>query len=175
MKSIRMFLSIALLSGWAHTVLAAPPGHASASTATPNRIKFQAVGFYEKTTTDKSGVKHTTMVPVDHVLPGTDVRWDLNYEVIGNDPRPVTDTAITDPIPANMTYVAGSATGQGADITFSVDGGKTWGKPEQLQVKDADGTLRAATAKDYTDIRWFLKGPFAAGAKGTVSFHATLN
>jgi hypothetical protein len=81
---------------------------------------------------------------------------------------------ITDPIPQDMMYVANSAAGESADITFSVDGGKTWGKPETLQVKNADGTMRVASPKDYTDIRWILKGKLAPGAKGTVTFHATL-
>ena len=163
MKSIRVFISIALLSGWAHTVLADQPGH----------IKLQTVGFQEKVTVAKDGTKHTDLVPADHVLPGTEVVWNINYEIIGA--GSVTDAVVTDPVPQNMTYVAGSATGGNADITFSVDGGKTWGKPENLQVKNADGTLRTALPKDYTAIRWILKGTLAVGAKGTVTFHATLN
>jgi uncharacterized repeat protein (TIGR01451 family) len=163
MKSIRVLVSIALLSGWASIVLAADQqGH----------VKLQTVGFQEKVTVAKDGSKHTDLVPVDHVLPGTEVTWDVKYEIIGT--GSVTDTVITDPIPQNMVYVAGSAAGDNADITFSVDGGKTWGKPETLQVKDADGTLRGALPKDYTAIRWILKSTLAPGAKGTVTFHATL-
>ena len=60
MKSIRMSLSIALLSGWALNVLAATPGH----------IKLQTVGLQEKVTVAKDGSKHTDIVPADHVLPG---------------------------------------------------------------------------------------------------------
>jgi uncharacterized repeat protein (TIGR01451 family) len=163
MRSIRVIVSIALLSGWASTVLAADQqGH----------IKLQTVGFQEKVTVAKDGSKHTDTVPADHVLPGTEVIWDVNYEIIGT--VSVAGAVITDPVPQNMVYVAGSAAGDDADITFSVDGGKTWGKPETLQVKNADGTLRDAGPKDYTDIRWILKGKLAPGAKGTVSFHATL-
>lgn len=162
MKSIRMSLSIALLSGWALNVLAATPGH----------INLQTVGLQEKVTVAKDGTKHTDIVPADHVLPGTEVIWNINYEIIGNDP--VTDAVITDRIPPNMVYVAGSASGDKADITFSVDGGKTWAAPEKLQVKNADGTLRDAQPKDYADIRWILKGTLAPGAKGTVTFHAVL-
>jgi uncharacterized repeat protein (TIGR01451 family) len=162
MKSIRVLVSIALLSGWAHTVLADQQGH----------IKLQTVFEQVKVTTDKSGQQHSDIVPADKVVPGTEVVWYVNYQIIGNDP--VTNAVIVDPVPQNMSYVAGSAAGDNADITFSVDGGQTWGKPETLQMKNADGTLRGATPKDYTAIRWILKGKLAPGAKGTVTFHAML-
>ena len=123
-------------------------------------------------TVAKDGTKHTDIVPADHVLPGTEVIWNINYEIIGTATRD--DAVITDPVPQNMEYVAGSAAGDKADIMFSVDGGKTWGTPEKLQVKNADGTLRDALPKDYTNIRWILKGKLAPGAKGTVTFHAIL-
>jgi len=162
MKSIRIAIVIALLSGWALTALADQPGH----------IKLQTLGFQEKVTVAKDGTKHTDVVPADHVLPGTEVIWNVNYEIIGN--QPVTDAVITDPVPQNMEYVAGSATGDKADILFSVDGGKTWGTPDKLQVKNADGSSRNALPKDYTAIRWILKGTLAVGTKGTVTFHAIL-
>jgi uncharacterized repeat protein (TIGR01451 family) len=163
MKSIRVLVSIALLSGWAVNVLAAgEQGH----------VKLQTVSFQEKVTVAKDGSKHTDIVPADHVLPGTEVIWNVNYEIVGT--GNVTDAVITDPVPQNMVYVASSAAGDNADIAFSVDHGKTWGKPETLQVKNADGTLHGALPKDYTDIRWILKGKLAPGAKGTVTFHATL-
>jgi len=163
MKSIRIAISFALLSGWALSAPAADqPGH----------VKLQAVGYYQKVTVDKDGTKHTQTVPVDHVLPGTDVTWDINYEIIGN--QPVTDAEITDPVPVHMDYVAGSAAGDDAEVTFSVDGGKSFATPDKLQVKDADGTLRTASPKDYNVIRWVVKGTLQPGAKGTVSFHAVV-
>lgn len=162
MKSIRVFLSIALLSGWAVTALADQPGH----------IKLQTVALQEKVTVEKDGSKHTDIVPAGRVLPGTEVIWNVNYEIVGT--SPVTNAVITDPIPQNMVYVAGSASGDKSDITFSVDGGKTWGTADSLQVKNADGTSRVALPKDYTTIRWILKGSLAPGAKGTVTFHAVL-
>ena len=161
MKSIRI-ISIALLSGWALTALADQPGH----------IKLQTLGFQEKVTVAKDGTKHTDIVPADHVLPGTEVIWNINYEIIGN--QPVTDAVITDPVPQNMEYVAGSAVGEKAEITYSVDGGKTFDAPEKLQVRNPDGSMRTALPKEYTTVRWVLKGTLPSGAKGTVTFHAIL-
>jgi uncharacterized repeat protein (TIGR01451 family) len=163
MKSIRMPLTIALLSGWALTVLADQPGH----------ISLQTVALQEKVTVAKDGSKHVDIVPAGRVLPGTEVIWNINYQIIGSDP--VTDEVIIDPVPANMTYVEGSASGDNTNITFSVDGGKTWGTPDKLQIKNADGTVRDALPKDYTTIRWVVKGTLKPGAKGIVTFHATLN
>src|ERR1700756_5468670 len=120
MKSIRIAISFALLSGWAVSALSADQaGH----------VKLQAVGYYQKVTVAKDGTKHTETVPVDHVQPGTDVTWDINYEIIGN--QPVTDAEITDKVPEHMDYVGGSATSEKADLSFSVDGGKTYNTPDK--------------------------------------------
>ena len=56
-----------------------------------------------------------------------------------------------------MRYLDDTAAGPGAQITFSVDGGRTFDAPENLRVVGADGQRHAATAADYTHIRWQLK------------------
>lgn len=168
MKSIRI-ISIALLSGWALTALAAPPAQ-SAQANKPGSIKLQLVELQEKVTVGKDGSRHVDVVPLQHTLPGTEVIYNLNYEIIGTVETPV----FTDPVPQNMEYVAGSAAGVNADITFSVDGGKTYGTPDSLQVKNPDGSMRPALPKEYTNVRWVLKGNIAVGTKGTLSYHAIL-
>ena len=75
-------------------------------------------------------------------------------------------------LPAGTRYVAGSATGPGASITFSVDGGETFGPPEALTLSDGPGEPRAATADDYTHIRWEMPGRFPPGMSGIVSYRA---
>ncbi len=57
-------------------------------------------------------------------------------------------------------------------MLFSVDGGRTYGAPKELTVKAADGSQRTADAADYTHIRWVLKAPLDAGAKGFARFRA---
>ena len=47
-------------------------------------------------------------------------------------PVPASRVVVTQRIPANTTYVAGSAAGPGADVTFSGDGGVTFAPAEQL-------------------------------------------
>src|ERR1051325_9186717 len=125
-----------------------------------------------KGTTDAKGVQHSQVVPMDKALPGTELVYTIAYHNIGK--QDAGDVVVNDPIPQHTVYIPGSAEGKDMDIMFSIDGGKTWGKPEQLKVKNADGTSSDAQAKDYTHIRWTLKGKLAPGATGTVSFHAVL-
>jgi uncharacterized repeat protein (TIGR01451 family) len=79
---------------------------------------------------------------------------------------------ITSPIPADVQYVAHSASGPGSDALFSVDNGRTFGRPEELTIVSADGSTRGAAAADYTHVRWILKAPLAAGATGVARYRA---
>jgi len=84
----------------------------------------------------------------------------------------IRDAEVVQPIPEHTHYVANSATGAGADITFSIDGGKTFAAPEQLRksrtlsIDSTDGvaTVKRALTRDYTHIRWRLQHPLEPGA-----------
>jgi uncharacterized repeat protein (TIGR01451 family) len=85
----------------------------------------------------------------------------------------VVDTVrITSPIPADVKYVPGSASGPGSEVLFSVDSGRTFGRPEELAVPAPNGGTRAADAADYTHVRWILQAPLDAGATGVARFRA---
>ena len=77
---------------------------------------------------------------------------------------------INNPVPANTEYLNGSATEAGYELTFSVDGGKTFDKSENLSVLDKDGKKVPANAKDYTNIRWTRTEPLSPGQTGSVEF-----
>jgi hypothetical protein len=81
-------------------------------------------------------------------------------------------------IPDGEHYIAGSATGPGAEIAYSVDGGQTFDAPAALvlPVDDADGGARARRAGpvDYSHIRWMLPGTHPPGRAGLVSFRARI-
>jgi uncharacterized repeat protein (TIGR01451 family) len=82
------------------------------------------------------------------------------------------DVALVWPIPANTVYVARSATAPAADVSFSVDGGRTFARPKELKARDSAGQPRAATEFDYTHIRWRLRYPLAPGAVALARFRA---
>lgn len=83
---------------------------------------------------------------------------------------------ITIALPPEMRYVADSAVGPGAEISFSVDGGRNFAAPAELTVPedpdDPHSAARRATADDYSHVRWRLPGEFPPGTTGLVSFRA---
>jgi len=78
---------------------------------------------------------------------------------------------ITCPVPSDLRYVPQSASGPGSDVLFSVDSGRTFGRPEELTIATPDG-VRGAEAADYTHVRWILRAPLDAGALGVARFRA---
>jgi hypothetical protein len=79
---------------------------------------------------------------------------------------------ITIPVPADVQYVPGSASGPGSEVLFSVDSGRTFALPRELKLPAADGRTRTAAASDYTHVRWVLHAPLDAGAIGVARFRA---
>ncbi len=76
---------------------------------------------------------------------------------------------VVQPIPAHMLYVADSAVGPGVDVDYSIDGGLTFDKPENLK---AAGAAVRASAADYTHIRWHLRNRLKPGSIAYVRFRA---
>lgn len=79
---------------------------------------------------------------------------------------------ITSAVPADLRYVAGTVSGPGIEALFSVDGGRTFGRPSELVVAAAGGGARRADAADYTHVRFLLDAPLEPGATGTARFRA---
>ena len=79
---------------------------------------------------------------------------------------------ITSPVPPDLRYLPDSASGPGADVLFSVDGGRSFGRPEELTLQDSDGNVRDADPADYTHVRWLLRASLDAGASGVARFRA---
>ena len=84
----------------------------------------------EVTTVTTEGKKEVTRTPMKKVVPGDTVVYTNHYANTGN--KPAEDAVITNPVPEHMTYVGGSAFGEGATITFSIDKGKSFDAPENL-------------------------------------------
>ena len=88
---------------------------------------------------------------------------------------PLRNVAVVQPVPANTTYVADSASGPGAAVSFSVDGGKTYAPADSLMIETEGGTKQLAQASQYTHIRWQLRNPLAPGATALARFRATFH
>ncbi|HEY0683575.1 MAG TPA: hypothetical protein VGD45_14675 [Steroidobacter sp.] len=114
--------------------------------------------------------------PTFRMVPATKLAQGqvIYYTVRITNPTPVfaNKVQVSQLIPANTTYLVGSAAGPGADVEFSIDGGQTFARPEDLKL--SDGVTRAPPAR-YTHIRWRLRNPLAPGATALARFRATFN
>jgi len=123
----------------------------------------------------KNGQWVTERVPVDKTNPGDTLVYTITYQNAGR--VAAVDAAIVDPFPAGVVYLAGTAEGQDAEITYSIDNSRSWHRPPiMMQVRKPDGTLenRPAPPERYTHLRWVIKKPVQPGQSGRVSFKATV-
>lgn len=119
--------------------------------------------------TGDDGKREVRLIEPTNVIPGDLIVYTTTYRNNGNEAA--TDVAITNVIAKEMRYIAGSADSKGAQLTYSVDGGKTFNREENLTVLGANGKPRPATVDDYTHIRWKI-ADIPAGAEGSVSYQA---
>jgi hypothetical protein len=90
----------------------------------------------------------------DMVTPGERIVYSLNYY---NDlDKPAENIVLVMPVPGEVKLMDGSAEQDGVGTTYSVDGGKTFAKRDELQVEAADKSMRLAQAEDITHIRWVV-------------------
>lgn len=140
------------LAGAAPLALAAPEG----------TIVVKTFAEKEQLVTLPDGKTQSRLVAAQPVVPGEEVVYTVTFQNVGREAA--TDVAVVNPVPEHTSYVAGSAGGPGTEVAFSADGGRSWGAPDQLKVRGADGAERVATPADYTHVRWVLKNPLTPGA-----------
>jgi uncharacterized repeat protein (TIGR01451 family) len=141
------------------------PAYAMAAPDVKIGIKAEKVVVVEK-----DGKKVEKLVAVDEVAPGDVLAYTLTYENKGDETA--TNVKLVDPIPDTTTYLVGSVFGPGADVGFSIDGGKTFKAPSLLlyKVKVGDEVVsKKASPEQYTHIRWTVK-EIPAGKSGIAGF-----
>jgi uncharacterized repeat protein (TIGR01451 family) len=112
------------------------------------------------------------LVPADRVVPGDEVFYTLEIRNTGS--RPLPPPTVDFAIPEHMRYIANSAVGAGAEVSYSVDGGHTFDRPENLIVVASGRDSHLATPADYTHIRWRLKHALQAKALALARFRAVV-
>jgi uncharacterized repeat protein (TIGR01451 family) len=133
---------------------AAVAGQEAAEAPRPAKISVKAIAEVAVKTM-QGGRETSHLQAADRVVPGDEVIYTL--EIRNTTPAVEPPPTVDYPIPEHMRYVPDSAVGAGAAVTYSIDGGRSFARPEELFVVDADGKQRPATAEDYTHIRWQLK------------------
>ena len=135
-------------------------------------LNVRTVVQKEEVTVDDDGNRQTRLVDAAKVVPGDEVVYTVSFSNISDEPAE--NIVITNPLPAELSYVDGSAFGPGAEVQFSVDGGTTFATAADLRVSE-DGVSRPATPDDFTHIRWVIANEIAPGAQGIARFRARLN
>lgn len=135
-------------------------------------VELKAVAEMEVEVVNDDGQKEIQRVPAAKVVPGDVVIYTIYYTNNGADSAE--NFVITNPVPEHMAYLAESAGGENTEITFSVDGGKSYSVPGDLTIADSEGNPKAAGPSDYTHIRWMLNQPVAPEGTGYVFFKAQL-
>lgn len=153
-------LTIALVSG---------SGVVSAFAA--ETVTTQLSALKRVQTKDKQGHTTVSFVAFNKALPGDDVVYTVTCHNQGE--AAASNIVITLPIPAELTFVPGSATGE-ADVTYSVDGGKSFDLLDNLVITAPDGASRPARVDDINMISWKLRSPLAPSGDAQVSFHASV-
>jgi uncharacterized repeat protein (TIGR01451 family) len=147
---------------------------AQATDAAPQRGSLEVQTVVQKLheEVDENGERTTELVAVDTAVPGDEVVYTVTFTNVGKEPAE--NIRITNPIPAQMRYVSGTAFGPGTDIEYSVDGGSSWGRPQVLRISTNNGNERLAEADDYTHIRWALNSPLEVGERSFARFRAVV-
>ncbi len=131
--------------------------------ATLPGIAVRAVAEVE-TKAIEEGREVVHISPANRVVPGDEVFYTL--EIRNSSASDVAPT-VTWPIPEHMAYIADSATGPGADVTYSADGGTTFTVADGLTAMGVD-------PKYYTHIRWKFRNRLKSKSVAFARFRAVV-
>ena len=122
---------------------------------------------------DEGGKKSRKLIEPGKMVPGDELVYTIHYR--NEAPRAAERVVVNNPVPQQTRLRAGSAEGEGTEIDYSVDGGKTYGALDKLGIStQGSDAPRPATAADVTHLRWTLKNSMAPGASGFVRFRAVM-
>ncbi|HVF50745.1 MAG TPA: hypothetical protein VNA19_11695 [Pyrinomonadaceae bacterium] len=158
-------LALALVViGGAAAVAQRQMSHGASSQGRPE-VKIALAGVVQR------GGQTLALDKVQSVNPGEILQWNITslnegdgaaheYKAVGH-------------IPAGTAFVAGSAVAEGgSNVTYSIDGGKTYSTQPIIEEKQPDGTVKrvAAPVAMYTEVRYEWTDELAAGGKLNASY-----
>jgi uncharacterized repeat protein (TIGR01451 family) len=99
------------------------------------------------------------------VKPGDILRYTVNAK---NGDKAVKNLMLTQPIPRGTSYLKNSATAlNGAELLFSIDGGKTYVAKPMMGKNEAPTTA-------YTNLRWKFTGTLTAKAQVNATYEVVI-
>ncbi len=148
----------------------AVPCQSAAQAQEPADIQTELVAEVRESISATPGREVFRFVPARMLEQGQVVYYTLR--ITNQTTVPLRNVAVVQPVPANTIYLADSASGPGAAVSFSVDGGLSFAPAQALTI-ESEGVKRPAQAAQYTHIRWLLRNPLAPGATALARFRAT--
>jgi hypothetical protein len=139
-----------------------------------NTVSIRSEILVERITTENGKTKTELLDPKKvTVIPGDKLIVSNFYENEGTIARD--NYVATNPIHPAVAFV--SVDEKWAEV--SIDGGKTWGKLQNLTkavdaVETGESTRRPAAPGDVTHIRWRFDKPLPSGAKGKLTFRGVV-
>jgi uncharacterized repeat protein (TIGR01451 family) len=109
--------------------------------------------------TAADGTESVDRAPAEAVAAGDELIYTIGFTNEGGETVEARGVVVTNPLPAELEYVAGSASGADTEVAFSSDGGLTFAVSDE-------------PASACTTIRWTYLAELPPGATGEVSFHA---
>ena len=125
-----------------------------ASVALHAELSISSISYQEINKASSTGEKTKAWVKTHKVIPGTIIRYvnSLNNSGI----QMAKHLVVSNPIPNNMEYIAGSASCVSeCIIKYSVDGGQIFDVTSELFLGMGE-ERHLAQAKEYTHIQWVL-------------------
>jgi len=110
---------------------------------------------------------HPKLQAAERVVPGDVLIYTVEVRNAGQ--YAVESAVVVQPVPKHTMYLADSAVGPGVDVDYSLDGGRTFDRSENL--KGANAAARA-TAAEYTHIRWRLHNRLKPNSIAYLRFRA---
>jgi len=109
--------------------------------------------------TAADGTESDDRAPAEEVARGDELIYTIAFTNNGAETVEARGVVVTNPLPAELDYVAGSAAGADTEVAFSSDGGLTFVVAEEPE-------------SAYTTLRWTYLAELPPGATGEVSFRA---
>ncbi|MZR63242.1 DUF11 domain-containing protein [Alcanivorax sp. DP30] len=104
-------------------------------------------------TTDADGNTDVQRQEAGDAAPGETLYYTITYANSGDESA--TNVKLDNPVPDGASFIAGSAWGEGTDMLFSIDGGKSFKKAAALTYSQG-GETRTAMPEQYNALRWVV-------------------
>lgn len=135
------------------------------ATQAAETVRFASDVFVEKFVTIPGRGTSRILARADRLNPGDRVIFVVNWTA-----RRGNDFTVTNPLPRAVAF---QRSVDGAE-EVSVDGGRTWGHVDDLQVRESDGLMRSATPEDVTHLRWRVPGQIAMRGSGQLTYRGVV-